>query len=160
MSAEDPKYRVDGEIDGRSTRGSSSRPIKPVDWDLVDELLLAGCNSVEIAPHFNLHPTTFCEKVFVRYNMTFTAYSTEKRSEGHSILRKAQFDKATKGDSTMLIWLGKNRLDQRDKDLSKEIEEIKADLGRLCQGLAQGREQHDAAQSKDHSSSQANKAPE
>lgn len=50
--------------------------------------------------------------------MTFTAYSAEKRSCGDNILAEHQYKKSlgitAKGDTTLLIWLGKNRLDQRD----------------------------------------------
>lgn len=130
-----------------------SRPEKPIDWDLVDELLVAGCLGTEIAPHFNLHPTTFYNRVEEKHGMSFTNYSCEKCSQGDSILRKVQFDKAVNADSTMLIWLGKNRLKQSDKDLSKEINEVKADLGKLSASIAEGRAQHVAAQPTDRSES-------
>lgn len=94
------------------------RPEKEIDWKLVDELLISGCPGTEIAPHFDMHPTTFSERVFKQYNMTLTAYSLEKRKQGDNILRHTQFLKATgktaAGDNTLLIWLGKNRLGQRE----------------------------------------------
>lgn len=91
-----------------------SRPVKPIDWALVDELLLAGCNGAEIAPHFDMHPTTFYDRVLLEKGMIFTDYSTEKRFKGDSLLRHVQYKKAVKGDNTLLIWLGKNRLNQRE----------------------------------------------
>lgn len=91
-----------------------ARPEKPVDWKLVDDLLICGCMGTEIAPHFNMHPDTFYNKVKDHYNMGFTEYSCQKKQEGDSFIRRKQFEKAIKGDNMMLIWLGKNRLNQSD----------------------------------------------
>jgi hypothetical protein len=50
--------------------------------------------------------------------MGFTAYSQQKRAKGESDLRLAQHLKALgktkKGDNTLLIWLGKQRLNQKE----------------------------------------------
>lgn len=92
------------------------RPEKPIDWDKVDQLLLAGCLGTEIAPHFNMHPTTFYDRVQIKYGMTFTLYSCQKHQEGDSLLRAAQYKNAMKGNTTMQIWLGKNRLKQKEGD--------------------------------------------
>lgn len=91
-----------------------TRPEKPIDWKLVDDLLLAGCHGTEIAPHFDMHPDTFYRRVEEQYNMGFTDYSSQKKFKGDSILRAVQYKKAVKGDNSMLIWLGKNRLKQTD----------------------------------------------
>lgn len=91
------------------------RPEKPIDWELVDKLLEAGCLGTEIAPHFDMHPKTFYERVVQKHNVTFTEYSLEKCSKGDSALRSKQFEEALKGDKMMLIWLGKQRLAQKDK---------------------------------------------
>jgi hypothetical protein len=91
-----------------------SRPEKPIDWDKVDELLMAGCDGTEIAPHFDMHPRTFYDRVEEKYGITLTAYSSEKRCQGNSSLKYKQFEKALNGSDTMLIWLGKQRLNQKE----------------------------------------------
>lgn len=103
-----------------------SRPEKEIDWKLVDTLLLAGCLGTEIAPNFDMHVKTFYYRVEEKYGMTFTAYSSEKKGKGEALLRKVQYDKALKGDNTMLVWLGKNRLKQRERDnlTDEEVESI------------------------------------
>ncbi len=68
----------------------------------------------EIAPHFDMHVQTFYNKVLEQYKMCFTEYSALKRQQGDSILRAKQYEKAMKLDNTMLIWLGKNRLGQKE----------------------------------------------
>ncbi|HET7336299.1 MAG TPA: hypothetical protein VFJ23_00230 [Candidatus Nitrosotalea sp.] len=91
------------------------RPEKQIDWRRVDELLEAGCLGTEICSHFDLTADRFYDRVKEKYGMSFTDYSQEKRQKGDSRLREKQFNKAIEGDNMMLIWLGKNRLGQKDK---------------------------------------------
>jgi hypothetical protein len=94
-----------------------SRPPKPIDWELVDRLLEAGCLGTEIAANFDMHPSTFYERVTEQYKMSFTQYSSEKKSKGDSILRAVQYQVAVKDkDKTMLIWLGKQRIGQKEPE--------------------------------------------
>lgn len=99
-----------------------ARPEKPIDWKKVDDLLMAGCHGTEIAPHFDMHVNTFYDKVMEVHNIGFTEYSALKRSHGDSLLRHVQYGKALKGDNSMLIWLGKNRLNQ--KESFQDIKEV------------------------------------
>lgn len=98
-----------------------SRPEKPIDWNKVDQLLMAGCFGTEIAPHFDIHVKTFYDKVVEKFNITFTEYSALKKNQGDSLLKAKQFEKALKGDNTLLIWLGKTRLNQREPDSVNDI---------------------------------------
>ncbi len=95
-----------------------NRPTLPIDWDRVDQLLEAGCLGTEIAAYFGVHPQTLYERTLARYGVTYSEYSQAKKAKGELALREVQFDKATgkskKGDNTMLIWLGKQRLNQRE----------------------------------------------
>ena len=47
--------------------------------------------------------------------MSFDEYFAQKRGSGKTSLRRAQWLSAQKGNPTMLIWLGKQYLGQRDK---------------------------------------------
>ncbi len=104
-----------------------TRPEKPIDWDLVDTLLVSGCNCVEIAAHFQIHPTNFGIRLEKKYGMGYTTYAYEKRKQGDSLLKHTQYMKALgksdKGDNTLLIWLGKNRLEQRETPLETNFSE-------------------------------------
>ncbi len=97
-----------------------ARPEKQIDWNRVDDLLIAGCLGTEIAAAFDVHPQTFYSRVEEKYKCSFTHYSQEKRGIGDSLIREKQFQKALgltdSGDNTMLVWLGKNRLGQRNED--------------------------------------------
>lgn len=100
-----------------------ARPEKQIDWQRVDQLLEAGCHGTEICSHFDLTADRFYDRVKEKYGMSFTEYSQEKRQKGDSLLREKQFIKAVDGDNMMLIWLGKNRLRQRDREEKSENQE-------------------------------------
>jgi hypothetical protein len=93
-----------------------SRPEKLIDWEKVDHLLMAGCKGTEIAPHFDMHVNTFYDKVKEKHNICFTDYSCIKKEQGDSLLKVCQYEKALEKDNTMMIWLGKQRLDQREPE--------------------------------------------
>lgn len=117
---------------------TAGRPEKPIDWDRVNELLEAGCLGTEIAPHFDLHYTNFYDRVEKKYGMSFTEYASKIRQKGHSCLREKQYKKALRGDNTLLIWLGKNRLGQKehpDQDNFKveDLEKFTAIMNLLSQ---------------------------
>lgn len=111
------------------------RPEKQIDWDRVDKLLEAGCHGTEICAHFDLTADRFYDRVKEKYGMSFTEYSQEKRQKGDSILRETQFNKAIDGDNMMLIWLGKNRLGQRDKEEKNDNQEAVELIRKIAERL-------------------------
>lgn len=108
----------DGKDQEKKVKDEGGRPYKKIDWDKADELLLCGCTGVEVAAYFGMHPDTFYCRVLKEKKVGFTEYSSEKKSNGEALIREAQFKKALglskKGDNTLLIWLGKQRLGQKE----------------------------------------------
>lgn len=92
------------------------RPKANIDWEKVKKLLIAGCSGAEIAANFGLNQHTIYERCVTDNGMTFSDYSNQYYKKGESLLREVQFDKALSGDNTMLVWLGKNRLKQKEKE--------------------------------------------
>lgn len=114
------------------------RPSTDVEWKTVDEMLMAGCLGTEVAAYYGIHPDTFYKKVEQQKGMGFTAYLQEKRSKGDALLRTKQYEKALKGDNTLLIWLGKNRLEQRESPQEHTVnEDVKKDLSQIQMLLSQ-----------------------
>lgn len=100
-----------------------ARPNKEIDWDMVDKLLEADCEGTEIAAHIGIHPETLYKRCQKEKGIGFSEYLKEKKAKGNSLLKKVQFDAAVVDkDRGMLIWLGKQRLGQKDK------QELKADV--------------------------------
>lgn len=100
--------------------------LSPIDWNLVAEYLEAGCSGVEIAAQLGVHENTLYQRCKSDLDKDFVAYKQEKQASGDSILRKVQYEAAIKDkDRTMLIWLGKQRLGQKEK----AEQDIKVDGG-------------------------------
>lgn len=102
---------------GNKCKGPGGPPQKIIDWEKVDQLLIAGCKGTEIAAHLGIHSDTLYLRCDKEKGVSFSTYLQEKRAVGNTLLRAAQFDEAVrKRDRGMLVWLGKNRLEQSDKE--------------------------------------------
>jgi hypothetical protein len=111
--------------------------IKPltIDWKKVDSYLQAQCDGKSIAGILGMHPNTFYRHCEEEKGMSFGDYSTQKKAEGKEILRAKQFQVAMAGDKTMLVWLGKQYLDQKDiihRTGDGDIERIQIQLNTMA----------------------------
>ena len=100
----------------------TGRPRAVINYKLLDKYLQAQCSGAAIAGLMGIHPDTLYKAVETKFNMTFSAYSQQKKAEGCEVLRKSMFDQALKGNVPMAIFLAKNYLQMTDKT------ELKADL--------------------------------
>lgn len=108
-------------MSSKPTGKENGRPNIPIDWTKVDGFLEDGWLGTEIAAYFSMHPDTFYTRVMNEKSVGFTEYRQQKLSKGDGSLRSAQMKKALKGDNSMLIWLGKNRLGQKDSPSEIEL---------------------------------------
>lgn len=103
-----------------------SRPQADINWELVEEYLVAGCSGAEIAAMIGVSAATLYDRCQTDNGLMFSEYSQQKREKGDLILKKVQYETAIKDkDRTMLIWLGKQRLGQKEK----AEQDIKVDGG-------------------------------
>ena len=87
----------------------TGRPKKyNVDPAEVEKLASYGCTNREIADFFSCPENTLA--------VTYSRHTTKGRAELRKRLRKAQINLALSGNATMLIWLGKQYLEQSDKN--------------------------------------------
>ncbi len=91
------------------------RPKADIDWAVVGKLLEAGCAGTDIASQFGISVATLRVRCKQDNNLSFSAFCQQKRQSGDNLLRAAQYKTAMEGNTTMLIWLGKQRLGQSDK---------------------------------------------
>lgn len=91
------------------------RPKIDIDWDEVGHMLEAGCEGTEVAASIGIHPNTLYERCQTDNKLSFSEYLASKRASGDRLIRVKQFEIAKEGDKAMLIWLGKQRLGQKDK---------------------------------------------
>lgn len=117
------------------------RPHKPIDWKIVDELLMAECNGAQIAGEFDMHPETFYLKCQEVHGIGFTGYSLSKTKQGEARLKHKQYTQALKGNTQLLIHLGKTRLGQAEpKDGAVTEESLKA-FNNVCSHIGFLREE-------------------
>jgi hypothetical protein len=83
------------------------REFKDEIYDKVEELALKGLKNMSISTHLNIPENTFTRH--------FAALCSKKRVERKLKILEWQMKRAEAGDTTMLIWLGKNELEQTDK---------------------------------------------
>lgn len=101
-----------------------ARPKKNIDWKEVDKYLVSGATGTEVAAMLGIHAHTLYKRCEDDHKISFSDYLQQKREKGNSMLKHKQFELAMEGDRGMLVWLGKNRLDQSDK---KEVKHDAAD---------------------------------
>jgi hypothetical protein len=90
-------------------------PAKYIDWAMVDKLLIAGCTGTQVAARAGVSDDTLYLRCKKEKGKVFSAYRQEKISIGDGMLHATQFSLAMEKDRSMLIWLGKQRLNQKDK---------------------------------------------
>jgi predicted transcriptional regulator len=87
-----------------------------IDAAQVEALSRIGCTQDEIAAVLKCTARTLRNR--------FSKEMKSGREQMKMSLRRWQYEKAKEGNVTMLIWLGKQYLDQRDKNDTKVTEEV------------------------------------
>ncbi len=83
-----------------------------LDRDLIFKLATLHCAYKEIASVVGTSETTLEKR--------YSGIIEKGRAEGKKSLRRAQMEKALQGDVRMLIWMGKQYLDQKDSPQDEE----------------------------------------
>jgi len=105
-----PKDLVTVEVTGYQVgRGITKKVVFDED---VYKLAAMGCSNIEIARWFDIDQNT------LDYN--FKTIIEKGREELKHSLRRAQIKLALSGNATMLIWLGKNILNQQENPINSE----------------------------------------
>lgn len=92
----------------------------PIDWNKVDRLLECGNDGVRVAANLGISPETLYRRCQEEKGVGFNAYSAEKKQKGVSLLLAKQYEIAMKGNTTMLVWVGKQQAGQKDGETKSE----------------------------------------
>jgi len=93
----------------------TGRPKIEIDWDIVEGMAAIQCTSKEICSCIGIDEKTMLRHCKKKFKMTFADYLDQKRDLGRKSLRRRQYELAKSGNATMLVWLGKQWLGQKDK---------------------------------------------
>lgn len=91
----------------RKNKPGAGRPPIVLNTDWIGQLAFEGCKNSEIAFIVGCDDQTLTNN--------YSRILDKKRAERRAALRKKQTYKALRGDTAMLIFLGKNELDQTDR---------------------------------------------
>lgn len=91
------------------------RPRIEINWHEFEKLCAMQATLVEIAGWFGCSEDTIERRVKEEHGVTFAEHYRTKTSKGKISLRRKQLEVAMSGNTTMLIWLGKQMLGQRDR---------------------------------------------
>ena len=95
------------------------RPRKELDLDTLRNMVRIQCTAEECAGVFECSVDTLDRRLKEEGYKGFADFYKRYSDEGKASLRRAQWKAAQEGNPTMLVWLGKQMLGQRDK---QEIE--------------------------------------
>jgi hypothetical protein len=93
--------------------GEGGAPEKEIDVALAVKLASINCTDVEISHMLNISHDTLARRK--QADPEFLAAFEHSRANGKASLRRKQFERAMAGSDTMLVWLGKQLLGQRDR---------------------------------------------
>lgn len=91
------------------------RPLKEINWEEFEKLCHIQCTQAEIASWFNCSVDCLEQRVKKQYGQSLSVVYKEKAEGGKISLRRLQWQMAQKSDRVMLIWLGKQYLNQKEK---------------------------------------------
>ena len=101
---------------------------KELDWDKINLYLKAGSSQKKIAESLMIHPDTLRDRIKEKYGVEYSTYSSSLHSAGELLIEAKQLQKALEGNITMLVWLGKVKLGQREPDLISAIPPLQQDI--------------------------------
>ena len=91
------------------TKNLGGRPKKTIDYKAVEKLAKMMCTQEEIGSYLDISART------LQKDEEFLRIFKKGIDEAKMSVRRMQYKSAQEGSTTMLIWLGKQYLGQRDK---------------------------------------------
>lgn len=104
------------------------KAFKELDWDKINLYLKAGATQTRIAESLGINRDTLRDRVKEKYGVEYSAYSASMRSTGELLIEATQLQKALAGNITMLLWLGKVKLGQKEPDSISTIAVNQAEI--------------------------------
>ena len=104
------------------TKNKGGRPRIEFDdkqWASIEEMCNILCTGEEIAGVLGVSYDTLEKRIKETHEISFTEYYKKHGSKGKRSLRRLQWKAAEAGNTSMLIWLGKQWLGQTDRQESE-----------------------------------------
>ena len=102
------------------------RPLKQINKKQFEGLCAIQCTLPEICDILDVTDKTITRWCKDTYGANFSVIFKKKSAKGKASLRRMQYKAAENGNGTMLVWLGKQYLGQKDKqEVDMNIKSVK-----------------------------------
>lgn len=91
-------------------------------WDQLDALII-WADQEYCCEKLGVNTDTLTKKIREKFGCGFSEYKRKRQEPMRINLLKKQYDVAMSGNVSMLIWLGKQHLGQKDK-VEQEVKEV------------------------------------
>lgn len=114
-----------------------ARPLKEIDWNMVEQYMESGCSGVEIAAKFHIQKNTFYERFRKEYNCGFQDYHSDASGAGIADLKRMLHAKTLNnkapGNTHLLMFMAKCKLGMREPESIVKIapEQVEIDKDHL-----------------------------
>ena len=152
-----PKDKIESTAVAKRGPKGASKPLTDKDFQKLLNMVRIQCTMEECCSVLEMSDTTLNRRLKEMDYNNFEDLYKRHSDEGRMSLRRMQWQNAEKGNSTMLVWLGKQYLNQKDKsevqstveqrhviDLTRipdeELQSIEAAFSRIDPGASESGE--------------------
>jgi len=152
-----PKDKIESTTVAKRGPKGASNPLTDKDFQKLLNMVRIQCTMEECCSVLEMSDTTLNRRLKEMNYNNFEDLYKRHSDEGRMSLRRMQWQNAEKGNSTMLVWLGKQYLNQKDKsevqstveqrhviDLTRisdeELQSIEAAFSRIDSGASESGE--------------------
>lgn len=109
--------------------GRKRKKLTAKEWESVNYMCMIHCTGEEIAGVIGIDYDTLNKNCKEKFNIPMSEYIKQHQCGGKMSLRRAQWKAAESGNVSMLIWLGKQWLEQKEQQeitIANDDESIQA----------------------------------
>lgn len=104
------------------------RPLAPIDWEQFRRVATLPLSQEDVCWLMGITVDTACKRVKLRYGITFSEYREKMQGAYRKNILLRQYTVAMRGNTAMLIWLGK-QIGQTDKMETKAENSHRVNIG-------------------------------
>jgi hypothetical protein len=98
----------------------AGRPVKEINWEVVEKLIECNCSGPEIAGKFRVDADTFYRRFKIEYGCNFGEYRVGPQSAGladlKAMLRAKALSNKAPGNATLLMFLARCELGMKEPE--------------------------------------------
>jgi hypothetical protein len=104
---------------------AAGRPVKEINWEVVEKLIECNCSGPEIAGKFRVDTDTFYRRFKIEYGANFGEYRVGPQSAGladlKAMLRAKALSNKAPGNATLLMFLARCELGMKEPELAQTV---------------------------------------